>query len=123
CHAHVGRCAQLLRTIGPRLLALGINGMLPYARGGGGRVHPNGHGTRDEGHARIIVESGWHDPVRALGHTMDDVEQRLRDNLKGVVWLRARLELLGPDVLARRSRRRPASRTPFGRTEAGRRTQ
>lgn len=53
CHAHVGRCAQLLRTIGPRLLVLGINGMLS----------------------------------------------------------------------PRRSRRRPASRTPFGRTEAGRRAQ
>lgn len=94
-HAHLDRFAEVLELIGDRLLALGVNGMLPGAHWGDGKVHPNGRGPRDLELARVILDSGWQGPVAFLGHTMDDVELRLLDNLEGIDWMRARLGLSG----------------------------
>jgi len=86
-HAHVDDFAALLASMRGPLVALGLNGMLPGVHWGDGKVHPYGHGPRDVELARVIAGSGWRGPVSILGHTMDDVEHRLRDNLEGVDWV------------------------------------
>ncbi len=86
-HAHVSEFPALLASMRGPLVALGINGMLPGAHWGDGKVHPYGHGPRDVELARVIATSGWRGPVSILGHTMDDVEHRLRDNLEGLDWV------------------------------------
>ncbi|NLF05360.1 MAG: sugar phosphate isomerase/epimerase [Actinomycetales bacterium] len=90
-HAHVDRFAALLESVRGPLAALGINGMLPGAHWGDGKIHPYGHGPRDLELARTIATSGWRGRVSILGHTMDDVADRLRDNLDGLDWVVARL--------------------------------
>lgn len=109
-HAHVDRFAEILASVGERLLALGMNGMLPGAHWGDGKVYPLGHGPRDLELARIVLDSGWQGPVCLLGHTMDDVELRLLDNLEGLDWLRARLGLSGSPEDA--PAQPPAARVP-----------
>jgi hypothetical protein len=95
-HTHMDRWDSLWPAIAPRVIALGLNGMVPRSTDplvatGGAKIYPYGHGPRDVDLARVVVESGWHGPVTVLGHTMDDVEVRLRDNLEGLDWVRARL--------------------------------
>ena len=90
-HAHLDRFASILDSMGGALVALGINGMLPGAHWGDGKVHPVGRGPRDLELARTIATSGWRGPVAILGHTMDDVEDRLLDNLEGLDWIVERL--------------------------------
>ena len=95
-HAHLERWESLWPAIAPRVMALGLNGMVPLsvdprAAMGGPKISPYGHGTRDVELARVVVESGWKGAVTILGHTMDDVELRLRDNLEGLDWVRSRL--------------------------------
>ena len=36
---------------------------------------------------KIIAASGYRGPIGIIGHTNDDVELRLRDNLEGLEWL------------------------------------
>ena len=88
-HAHLDRFASLWPAIHSRVLALALNGMVPGAHGGERRIHPYGHGAADVGLARVVVESGWRGPVALLGHTMDDAEHRLLDNLEGLDWVAA----------------------------------
>ena len=90
-HAHVDRFASLLETMRPSLLALGVNGMLPDAHWGDGKVHPVGRGPRDVELAQTIATSGWSGPLVTIGHTMDDVEERLLDNLEGIEWITEQL--------------------------------
>lgn len=90
-HAHLDRFAELLERVRPALTALGINGSIPGAHWGDGKVHPVGHGPRDVELLGAAARSGWRGPVAILGHTMDDVELRLRDNLEGLAWVVERL--------------------------------
>jgi len=96
-HAHVDDFAALLASMRGPLVALGLNGMLPGAHWGDGKVHPYGHGPRDVELARVIAGSGWRGPVSILGHTMDDVEHRLRDNLEGLDWVVQQLHALAAE--------------------------
>lgn len=52
-----------------------------------------GTGDRDPELIRIIGDSGYKGPIGILGHTMDDAEDTLADNLSGLRWL-----LLDPAV-------------------------
>jgi len=90
-HAHLDRFAPMLAGMRDDLLAFGLNGMLPGAHWGDGKVHPYGRGPRDVELARALVASGWRGPVGIIGHTMDDVEHRLRYNLEGLDWVVAQL--------------------------------
>lgn len=90
-HAHLDRFEPMLAAMREDLLAFGLNGMLPGAHWGDGKVHPYGRGPRDVELARTLLDSGWRGPVGIIGHTMDDVENRLRDNLEGLDWVVARL--------------------------------
>jgi len=104
-HAHVGRFAELLKSIKPHLLALNLNGMGPEGEAGGRKILPLGQGKFDLDLLRTIVESGYDGPIGILGHTMDDAEERLKDNLDGLDWLVPQLEGKPPGP-------RPTPRTP-----------
>ncbi len=104
-HDHLDRFAGLLTKMKPHLKALNLNGM---DRGGdrvGRKILPLGQGALDLDLLRIIKDSGYRGPIGILGHTDDDAEQRLQDNLDGLDWLLPQLEgkPAGP---------RPKPRTP-----------
>jgi putative heme-binding domain-containing protein len=111
-HEHLERFPALLGQIKPYLLALNLNGM---DRGGdkvGRKILPLGQGELDLDLLRAIVASGYRGPIGILGHTNDDAEARLRDNLDGLDWLVKQLrgEAAGP---------RPTPRTPVPPRPAG----
>jgi hypothetical protein len=106
-HGHVDRFAAALAAMKPYLLCLNLNGM---TRGGdqrGEKILPLGQGELDLPLLRAIRDSGYHGPIGIIGHTEDDVELRLRDNLDGLDWLVPQLD--GD----------PAGRRPRPRTMAG----
>ena len=104
-HDHLDRLGTILKANLPHLLAVNVNGMDP----GGDRVNrkilPLGQGSRDLEVLRVIRDSGYKGRIGVLGHTMDDAEGRLKDNLDGLDWLARQLDgaIAGP---------RPTPRTP-----------
>ncbi|MGE5195561.1 MAG: LamG-like jellyroll fold domain-containing protein [Deltaproteobacteria bacterium] len=86
-HAHLGRFPKLLKEMLPHLYALNLNGMVPDGDRQGRKILPLGAGTLDLGLLKTIRESGYRGPIGILGHTDDDAEQRLLDNLDGLDWL------------------------------------
>jgi hypothetical protein len=102
-HAHIDDFAQLWPRIRARVVALGLNGMRDAARWGhkqhwgDGKVLPYGHGPRDLELARIIHESGWSGLTAVIGHTMDDFELRISDNLEGLDWIARALTARVPE--------------------------
>ena len=104
-HEHLSRFNELLANMKPYLRAVNLNGMDPGGDRVGRKILPLGQGSRDLDLLRIIRESGYRGPIGILGHTMDDAEERLRDNLDGLEWLLPQLDgkPAGP---------RPRPRTP-----------
>jgi hypothetical protein len=90
-HVHLDRFAALLDVMKPHLLALNLNGMIPGGDAAGQKIVPLAGGPRDTDLLRIIRDSGWAGPIGIIGHTDDDVELRLRDNLAGLAWITERL--------------------------------
>ncbi len=104
-HEHIDRFPALLQSMKPYLRALNLNGM---DRGGdrvGRKILPLGQGEHDLELLRIIRDSGYRGPIGILGHTQDDAEARLRDNLDGLDWLLPQLEGKPPGP-------KPVPRTP-----------
>jgi putative heme-binding domain-containing protein len=104
-HDQVDRLPELLGKMLPHLYAVNLNGM---SRGGdrvGRKILPLGQGELDVQLLRVIRNSGYRGPIGILGHTMNDAEDQLRDNLDGLEWLRPQLDgkPAGP---------RPKPRTP-----------
>ena len=91
-HDHLDRFPALLAKTMPYLLALNINGMDPGGDRYGRKILPLGQGSRDLELLRVIAASGYRGPIGILGHTMDDAEERLKDNLDGLDWLVPQLE-------------------------------
>jgi putative heme-binding domain-containing protein len=104
-HDHLDRFPALLAKMKPYLLALNINGMDRDGDRQGRKILPLGQGTLDLDLLRVIRDSGYRGPIGILGHTMDDAEARLRDNLDGLDWLVPQLEGKAPGP-------RPTPRTP-----------
>ncbi len=104
-HDHLDRLPALLSQMKPYLRALNLNGMDPNGEKAGRKILPLGQGSLDLELLRAIVASGYHGPIGILGHTMDDAEERLRDNLDGLDWLVPQLE-------GRSAGARPSPRTP-----------
>jgi sugar phosphate isomerase/epimerase len=104
-HDHLDRFPALLATMKPHLLALNLNGMVKNGDRAGKKILPLGQGDLDLGLLRAIRDSGYRGPVGIIGHTMDDAEARLRDNLDGLDWLRGQLDGRAPGP-------RPKPRTP-----------
>lgn len=90
-HAHVDRFAAALAAMKPHLLCLNLNGMARDGDQRGMKIQPLGQGELDPTLLKAIADSGYRGPIGIIGHTMDDVELRLRDNLDGLDWLVAQL--------------------------------
>ncbi len=91
-HDHLERFAELLERMQPHLLAINLNGMVPRGDRQGQKILPLGEGTLDLELLRIIRKSGYCGPIGILGHTKDDAEARLKDNLSGLEWLVPQLD-------------------------------
>ena len=91
-HEHAERFPQALAAMKPYLLCLNLNGMARDGERRGMKILPLGQGELDLSLLKSIVASGYRGPIGLIGHTMDDVELRLRDNLDGLDWLVAQLD-------------------------------
>jgi putative heme-binding domain-containing protein len=91
-HQHLARFPALLKSMMPHLLALNLNGMVKDGDRLGKKIVPLGQGDDDLQILKIIRDSGYRGPIGILGHTQDDAEARLRDNLEGLDWLVGQLE-------------------------------
>lgn len=114
-HSHVDRFPAALAAMEPYLLCLNLNGMKRDGDARGLKIQPLGQGELDVTLLRQISESGYRGPIGIIGHTMDDVELRLRDNLEGLDWLVPQLsgKSAGPKPTARLPLL-PKSATPAG---------
>ncbi len=99
------RLRRRLRRMLPYLKALNINGMDPGGDRVGRKILPLGQGSEDLALLRTIRDSGYRGPIGILGHTQDDAEARLLDNLDGLDWLVPQLDGQPPGP-------RPTPRTP-----------
>jgi hypothetical protein len=86
-HAHIDDFAESLALMQPYLLCLNLNGMTPRGDEVGKKILPLGSGDADLKLLTIVRDSGYAGPIGIIGHTQDDVELRLRDNLDGLDWL------------------------------------
>ena len=102
-HGHLGRFKQLIDAITPYALSINLNGMTETGEQTGEKILPLGNGEHDLELLRIIRDSGYVGPIGVLGHTMDDAEETLADNLDGLDWLAEQLD--GKEAGARPSLR------------------
>ena len=103
-HDHLDRFPALLKKMQPHLLVLNINGMVNAGDKQGKKILPLGQGDRDLEMLKVIVASGYRGPIGILGHTQDDAEERLKDNLDGLDWL-------VPQLSGKAARTKPQPRT------------
>ena len=104
-HDQSGRLGEILKKALPYIKAVNLNGMDPVADPGPRKILPIGQGTLDLALLRTIRESGYQGPIGILGHTNDDAEARLLDNLDGLDWL-------VPQLDGRHAGPKPTPRTP-----------
>jgi sugar phosphate isomerase/epimerase len=104
-HAHARRFAELLPQMLPHLWCLNLNGMDKDGEATGRKILPLGQGELDLALLKVIVASSYRGPIGILGHTQDDAEARLQDNLDGLRWLEPQLSGQPPE-------KRPTPRTP-----------
>jgi hypothetical protein len=88
-HAHhrLDRFADDLKAMAPHLLSLNLNGMEANGDTKGRKILCVGDGTDDAKLLKIIRESKYAGPIGVIGHTDDDAEARLADNLNGLACL------------------------------------
>lgn len=91
-HRHIDDFAEVLALMKPHLLCLNLNGMTADGDRRGKKILPLGAGESDVKLLKIVRDSGYEGPIGIIGHTQDDVEQRLRDNLDGLHWLLSQLD-------------------------------
>ncbi len=86
-HNHIDDFAAALTLVKPYLLCLNINGMTRDGENVGRKILPVGEGEFDVKLLGIVRDSGYDGPIGIIGHTQDDVEQKLQDNLEGLKWI------------------------------------
>jgi len=86
-HDHIDDFANVIRLMKPYLFCLNLNGMNRDGDAKGQKILPIGAGDSDLSLLKAIRQSGYEGPIGIIGHTQDDVELRLRDNLEGLDWL------------------------------------
>lgn len=86
-HDHLDRLPDALKRMKPHLLCVNLNGTATDGERRGRKILPLGQGDRDREVLQAVRESGYAGPVGIIGHTDDDAEVRLRDNLDGLDWL------------------------------------
>jgi sugar phosphate isomerase/epimerase len=87
-HSQFDRIDALLAQMKPFLYAINLNGSDPGGDNVGRKILPLGQGELDLSLLQSIERSGYRGPIGILGHTEDDAEARLRDNLDGLAWLK-----------------------------------
>lgn len=90
-HDHLDRLPQVLAAMKPHLLCLNLNGTTTDGERRGRKILPLGQGDRDLEVLQAVKACGYAGPVGLIGHSDDDVELRLADNLAGLDWLRPQL--------------------------------
>lgn len=91
-HAYIENLSTVMKQLKPYLKCVTLNGMVPKGDQQGKKILPIGAGTEDLKLLKIIQESDYTGPIAILGHVHEvDVEERLRDNLDGLNWLKAQL--------------------------------
>jgi len=102
-HAHLPHFAELLKSMLPKLDVLNLNGMHLDGDKRGMKIDILGEGAEDLRLLTLIRKSGFAGPIGILGHTDDDAEARLADNLAGLAWLKPQLagKPAGPKPLFR----------------------
>ena len=91
-HGHLDRFPQALQAMKPYLHCLNLNGMETEGDKQGKKILPLGVGAHDVTLIRAISASGYQGPIGIIGHTQDDVRERLLDNLDGLHWILPQLE-------------------------------
>jgi hypothetical protein len=88
-HAHdrIDDFAASLTLMKPYLLCLNLNGMTRDGERRGLKILPLGAGEFDVQLLKTVRDSGYRGPLGIIGHTQDDVELRLQDNLDGLDWV------------------------------------
>ena len=86
-HDHLDRFPELLQKMKPYLYTLNLNGMVKDGERKGQKILQLGQGDLDLALLKIVRDSGYTGPIGILGHTSDDAEERLHDNLDGFDWL------------------------------------
>ena len=90
-HDHISDFADVLHLMRPYLHCLNLNGMATNGDQVGKKILPLGTGEHDVRLMKVIARSGYTGPIGIIGHTQDDVELRLADNLDGLDWIRPQL--------------------------------
>ena len=91
-HDQVERLPVILKKTLPHLLCVNLNGMVPRGDRQGQKILQLGQGSLDLSLLKTIRASGYRGPIGILGHTQDDAEARLQDNLDGLDWLLPQLD-------------------------------
>ncbi len=110
-HDHLDRFPELLQKMKPYLYTLNLNGMVRDGERKGQKILQLGEGDLDLKLLKIIRDSGYTGPIGILGHTQDDAEERLHDNLDGLDWLLPQLD-------GKQAGPKPKMRTPVPRAVA-----
>jgi sugar phosphate isomerase/epimerase len=105
-HSHLDRFPELLDKMAPYLYVLNLNGMVVRGDEDGRKIMPLGTGPLDLWVLKTIRDSAYRGPIGILGHTNDDAEERLRDNLDGLDWLL-------PQLAGEKPTQKPQYRTPI----------
>jgi glucose dehydrogenase len=91
-HSHLDRFPALLQKMLPYLCCLNLNGMNRDGDQRGQKIFPLGNGEFDLQLLQTIRDSGYAGPIGIIGHTQDDAEKTLADNLDGLDWLVTQLD-------------------------------
>lgn len=91
-HGQFDRFPEVLKLMKPHLVAVNLNGSITNGDKVGKKIMPLGTGDLDVKLLSAIRDIGYAGPVGVIGHTQDDVEERLRDNLDGLRWLLPQLD-------------------------------
>jgi sugar phosphate isomerase/epimerase len=86
-HDQIDRFPDLLKKMKPYLVCLNLNGMVKDGDKQGKKILPLGQGDLDVTLLKAIKDSGYEGLIGIIGHTQDDAEERLKDNLDGLDWL------------------------------------
>jgi len=83
-HEHIEDFPKLLELMKPYLLCINLNGMNAKADP---KILQLGQGKYELEMMKAVKASGYDGPIGIIGHTQDDVEARLKDNLDGLDWI------------------------------------
>ncbi len=83
-HDHLAKFDDHLKAMKPYLYSISLNGMEAGGDKTGKKLLVISDGPEDRSVLKSILASGYAGPFNILGHTNDDVEDRLTDNLTGL---------------------------------------